>query len=187
MCKRLIQACPMSKNRTTNLTVCSAYDKNKYPNMFSSGWFYDHARRNKSNVKNSIKYKFCNRCETKNKIYTQPECDQKYKKQIMSCVETIKDSFVGQIETSPEDGLNCLIVVKHSCTSDSRAFFTVENVAETSSSMSVGEPQVCMDPLPNSLKHVVLFVLPKGWMVSLVDSCVPKEVVTFKVLRILVA
>ncbi|KAK3626084.1 hypothetical protein LTR22_023300 [Elasticomyces elasticus] len=139
-----------------NLTVCSVYDKNKYPNMFSSGWFYDHAKRNGTNVKNCVKFMFCTKC----KIYTQPECDQKYKSEIISCIEIIRDSSVGQVEA--EDDLSCLIVVKNSCTSDSRAFFTIENVAETNSSMSVREPQICMDPLPNNLKHVALLVLATG-------------------------
>ncbi|KAK4891116.1 hypothetical protein LTR49_028692 [Elasticomyces elasticus] len=46
MCKRLIQACPRCKKWVKDLYMCQAFDKNKYPNMFSRGWFYEHAKRN---------------------------------------------------------------------------------------------------------------------------------------------
>lgn len=40
------------------LYMCRAYNKNKYSNMFSRRCFYEHAKRNKSNVTNCIKFVF---------------------------------------------------------------------------------------------------------------------------------
>ena len=98
MCKRKIIVCPMCKAVERDLTPCKEYDKDKYPNMFSSGWFYEHAKRNRNNVKNSVKLMFCTKCEMKNSIHTQPECDNYYGKQIKACVKMIESSYVGQVE-----------------------------------------------------------------------------------------
>ncbi len=96
MCKRLIEACPMCRKWTQSLGTCVQYDKDKKPNMFSSGWFYEHGKRSK--VKNSIKFRFCDRCSTHNGISSQPECDQYYKRSMETCLSNIRQSYVGSIE-----------------------------------------------------------------------------------------
>ena len=98
MCKRLINACPVCKKWEGNLSVCKEYNKDKFPNMFSSGWFYEHAKRNVRNVRNAIKFVFCDKCREMNKILVQPDCDKHYQKEMESCAAMIRLSYVGTIE-----------------------------------------------------------------------------------------
>jgi hypothetical protein len=110
MCRRRIIICPMCKVTQKDLSPCSAYDKEKYPNMFGSGWFNDHVKQNVNNVRNSIKLMFCTKCETKNTIYTQPECDAHYKKEIQCCFDLIKSSFAGKAEMRNRIGIGYIFL-----------------------------------------------------------------------------
>lgn len=98
MCKRLIIACPRCKTLDKNLFPCKEYDKIKYPNMFSSGWMYEHLRRSENNVKNSIKFKFCSKCQHRNMVWTQPQCDQYYRLNIKLLIDLIRTTHKGTVD-----------------------------------------------------------------------------------------
>jgi len=110
MCRRKIIICPMCKVTDKELVPCPSYDQEKYPNMFGSGWFNKHVKENVNNVRNSVKLMFCTKCTTKNKLYTQPECDNHYKKEIESCFTMIKASFAGKTEMRNRIGIGYIFL-----------------------------------------------------------------------------
>jgi hypothetical protein len=98
MCKRLISACIMCRVTTATFVVCKKYDPKKNPNIFASGWMYEHAKANKYNVKNSVKFTFCDSCRSRNETTTQPECDRLYSSTILSMLSDMRSSYVGSTE-----------------------------------------------------------------------------------------
>lgn len=94
MCKRMIDACVMCRNINAHLSMCGLYDSNKLPNA----WLTEHAKKNKNNVKNTIKFMFCIQCKDKNTITDQPELDIHYKPVMDSIKSTVRVSYVGVVE-----------------------------------------------------------------------------------------
>lgn len=94
MCKRMIDACVVCRGITPHLMMCGLYDSNRLPNA----WLSDHAKKDKNNVKNTIKFTFCSSCTDKNDITTQPELDLHYKQSMESIKSTVRVSYVGVVE-----------------------------------------------------------------------------------------
>lgn len=94
MCKRMIDACVMCRRINTHLSMCGLYDSNKLPNA----WLTEHAKKNKNNVKNTIKFMFCTPCSDKNTITAQPGLDIYYKAAMDSIKSMVRVSYVGVVE-----------------------------------------------------------------------------------------
>ncbi|OAP53859.1 hypothetical protein AYL99_11881 [Fonsecaea erecta] len=77
MCKRLIKTCVMCNGMIASLVARMEYDPNRYPNTPINVWLHNHARTNRNNVRNSLKFMFCDTCKT-NTGTTQPQCDIHY-------------------------------------------------------------------------------------------------------------
>lgn len=74
--------------------------------------------------------------------------------------------------------LNCFMLDKNPIKSLSTTLLTIAFAAEYKTSMSIGDPQNCIDPLPNSLSDMLRLTYADGLMDSFVDPWVVMEIVT---------
>ncbi|OAP53931.1 hypothetical protein AYL99_11811 [Fonsecaea erecta] len=104
MCKRLIKACVICKGMTPVLVACKEYDPNRYPNTPVNVWLHNHAKSNRNNVRNSLKFTFCDTCKGMNTVTTQPECDNHYKDVVQYIIHVVRVSYLGVTEVRNKTG-----------------------------------------------------------------------------------
>lgn len=90
----MIDASVICRSISAHMLLCALYDSNKPPNA----WVTEHAKKDKNNVKNAVKFMFCFPRSSKNAITTQAELDIHYRMAMDSIKSTVRISYVGVVK-----------------------------------------------------------------------------------------
>ena len=83
--------------RESSMYPCRRFNGNDFAKVFVSGWMRKHVKEDENNLRNTVMFKFCMMCETKNTIVTQPECDIYYEKRMTTIINEVKNSYLGVV------------------------------------------------------------------------------------------